>query len=82
MQCDPDGDWLRVPDMDESLRRLKEHGREPVYVRSPTYGPVLERFESFRSALLGDVGGVRLVLGEYRPEGFEVGLDRYRSTGV
>jgi Glyoxalase/Bleomycin resistance protein/Dioxygenase superfamily len=59
---------MAVRDMDESLRRLKEHGRDPVYVRSPTYGHVLERFDSFRSALLGDVAGIRLVLGEYRPK--------------
>jgi hypothetical protein len=59
---------MAVPDMEESLLRLKEHGREPVYVRSPTYGHVLERFDSYRSALLGDVGGIRLVLGEYRPK--------------
>jgi hypothetical protein len=59
---------MAVPDMDESLLRLKENGREPVYVRSPTYGHILERFDSYRSALLGDVGGIRLVLGEYRPK--------------
>jgi hypothetical protein len=59
---------MTVPDMDESLLRLKENGREPVYVRSPTYGHILKRFDSYRSALLGDVGGIRLVLGEYRPK--------------
>jgi hypothetical protein len=60
---------IGVANLDDSLRRFREHGREPVFVSSASYEHVRERFDSFRSALLGDVGGIRLVLGEYRPKG-------------
>jgi hypothetical protein len=59
---------IGVADLDDALQRFKEHGREPLFVSNATYPHVLARFESFRSATLGDVGGIRTVLGEYEPK--------------
>jgi hypothetical protein len=60
---------IGVADLDDALSRFREHGREPLFVSNATYPHVLARFDSFRSATLGDVGGIRTVLGEYQPKG-------------
>jgi hypothetical protein len=57
-----------VADMKAAIERIEAFGGRAPYALPPPPASVMDKFDVVREVVVGDVGGIRLMLGEFKPK--------------